>query len=164
MAGRRPAIGVGEGRVGHAQLLCALCHQLRKTGFGSIWAKRFSNHGAGIIAGQHNDPSDQVFDADTVCGVQKHGRATIRHCVAADGKPFIQRQPTIADRFKGHVKRHELGHRRRRQAFVGVLGQKNCPRGLVQHKGRTGRGIKGDRRDGRVHPYQQRSGQQTKGR
>ena len=56
---------------------------------------------------------------------------------------------------KGHVERHEFGHRRRRQRLIRVFGQQHGAGGLVQHIGGGGAGIEGG---GRLERQHQRHG------
>ena len=156
VTGGRPAVRVGEGRGGHAQILGPLGHVAGKAGLGAIGAQCFGNHHAGVIARQHDDAAQQVLDPHPVGGVQEHGGAAIAHRVLAHRQPLIQRQPPVAQGFKRHIQRHQLGHGGRRQRHIRVLGQKHRIGARIQHIGRARAGIKGRSRQRRQADRQAR--------
>ena len=144
----RPAVRVGEGRVCHAHFLRALCHQAGKACLGAIGAERLGDDCTGVVARQHDDAAQQAFDRHPFARFQKQGGPGIIHCVLRHGQFFVQGQTAVTQGLEGHVQRHQLGHRRRRQRLVRVLGQQDRAGGVVDHKGRAGAGVKGQRGQG----------------
>jgi hypothetical protein len=68
--------------------------------------------------------------------------------LGADAALPFRVQLAALDEVEGHVSSHHLGHRRRRHAPIGILGEEHCARRQVDHVGDLGSGLEGRRRGG----------------
>ncbi len=112
LAGVGQARGVGEVRLGHAELAGALGHLL---GEGRLAAgEALGHHDAGVVAGLHDDAVDEVVDPHLGAGLDEHARAFHRLGVRGDEELGVLGDAAVAERLEEHVERHQLRHRGRR--------------------------------------------------
>jgi hypothetical protein len=161
---RRPAVGIGEGRIRHPEGFGAGRHQPGKARLGAVRRQRLAQHAGGIVAREHHDPAQQVLDPNAVGRVQEHRRAAVFETVLRDRQHVVHAKTAVGNGLEGHVERHQLGHGGRRQRPVGVLLKQHRVGRLVEDIGGLGARVEalGQRR--LRHGQHHRGGQQERGR
>ena len=106
----------------------------------------FGQHDAGVVAGLDDHAADQIGNLDAAAERHEHFRPAGAPGPFADRQFVIELGAALLQIVEDHIGRHQLRHRRGRNAFVGVLVEQNRA-GLDLHdQGRAGLRI--DRADG----------------
>ena len=134
----RPAVRIAEVAVGQPQPLGIFVHHIGEGFLGA--GNAFGEDDRGVVAGQGDDPVQQVLDADLLAGRKEHGRTRLRAMPFLPGlRPhrahLVEAEVALLDQLEGDIGRHHLRHRCRRHPAIGVLGKQNCARGQVDQVG-----------------------------
>jgi hypothetical protein len=97
---------------------------------------RLGQHDAGVVARQGDDAVQKVFYADLLVRRQEHRRSRggampAAPCLRVHRDHLVQLELALVDKVERHVRGHHLGHRRGRNAAVGVAREQHRARGQV---------------------------------
>ena len=126
----RPARGVFEVGVGHAQLFADPVHGVGKPAFAT--RNELSQSDAGIVTGNHDNALEQVFNRDLFARLDKHQRAAHAPGFRADGHQIAGLHIAIDQLFLHHVGCHHFGEAGRGQVHIGIVFGQNGSGGGIQ--------------------------------
>ena len=144
---RRPAGGIDEVAIGHAQTLGLGVHQV---GEGVFAAGNMLGQGnTGVVTGLNDDAAQQVNDRHLVTHANEHLGATHAPGLLADQHRVVLGNLAALDLLTDDVAGHHLGQAGRRQRVIGIVLDQNCAAVGVDQQVAGGRQIRRRRHDRR---------------
>ncbi len=131
----RQPIDIGEMAVLEPDFFRLAVHLLDKRALAA--GQALGQHDAGVIAGLDDHSAYQVGNFHALAERDEHFRAAGAPCLFADRQLVIELRAALFQVVEDNICRHQLRHRRGRNAFLGVLVEQNRAGLHLHHQGRA---------------------------